>query len=249
MAPEVVDIEMQREQVMISGRAVNFPANTGRSGVTLQIWEVDSATGARVTDEPHATFEIGDDGEWGPVAVDPTKHYEKVLIQGDSNQHFYAQPYLRSTKFVRLLSGDPETSDTVANTNTGPGHASLIALRMREWDSEDELSISTSSDAGNQDPVDAINSSVGSSAAIAIHVHDDAASPGETTTDDLPYFSGEAFQAGVDVYMPAADPPNGVITVVNVPRGAPGRPQTINLPNRASEHHSNMVMFSDFVQE
>ena len=44
-APEVVDIVPQRDAVVLSGRAVNFPANTGRDGATLEIWAVDRATG------------------------------------------------------------------------------------------------------------------------------------------------------------------------------------------------------------
>ena len=34
-------------QVQISGRAVEFPQNIGAAGATLEIWEVDSKTGAR----------------------------------------------------------------------------------------------------------------------------------------------------------------------------------------------------------
>jgi pimeloyl-ACP methyl ester carboxylesterase len=45
-APEVVGIVPQREPVEISGRAVTFPAHTGREA-TLDIWAIDSDTGAR----------------------------------------------------------------------------------------------------------------------------------------------------------------------------------------------------------
>jgi pimeloyl-ACP methyl ester carboxylesterase len=48
-APQVVDIVRQRDPVEIGGRAVDFPANTGRAGTTLTI----------------ASFEIGQDGYWG----------------------------------------------------------------------------------------------------------------------------------------------------------------------------------------
>ena len=56
VAPEVVDIVPQREPIVISGRAVNFPANTGREGVTLDVWPVDADTGQRSDDAPLATF-------------------------------------------------------------------------------------------------------------------------------------------------------------------------------------------------
>jgi pimeloyl-ACP methyl ester carboxylesterase len=96
-APDSVDIVKQREPVVVSGRAVNFPANSGREGSTLQFWEIDGATGKRVGDEPKATFELGANGDWGPVTVDPDKHYEQVLITDNeaapNQHHFYAQPF------------------------------------------------------------------------------------------------------------------------------------------------------------
>ena len=66
--PEVVDIVPQSAPVEISGRAVNFPANTGREA-TLDIWPIDADSGARVGDVPHATFDLGPDGEFGPVEL------------------------------------------------------------------------------------------------------------------------------------------------------------------------------------
>src|SRR5690606_17630548 len=108
-APEVVDIVPQREPVEISGRAVSFPANTGREA-TLEIWEVDAATGARFGDEPHATFQLGPDGEFGPVELVTGAHYEYALSSDDTPvvHHIYLQPYLRSSHLVRLLSSDPD---------------------------------------------------------------------------------------------------------------------------------------------
>jgi pimeloyl-ACP methyl ester carboxylesterase len=107
--PEVVDIVPQRAPVEISGRAVNFPANTGREA-TLDIWAIDPATGQRTGDEPHATFELGPDGEFGPVELESGAHYEYLLSAADSDiqHHLYLQPFVRSSHLVRLLSSQPE---------------------------------------------------------------------------------------------------------------------------------------------
>ena len=102
-APEVVNIVKQAAPVEISGRAVNFPANTGRTGATLQIWEINSQTGARVGSEPKAKFSIGEDGNWGPAVVSPDKHYELELAGDASTQHFYPQRFLRSSACSRDL--------------------------------------------------------------------------------------------------------------------------------------------------
>jgi pimeloyl-ACP methyl ester carboxylesterase len=256
--PAVVDIVAQRDPVVISGRAVNFPANTGREDTTLDIWEIDSDTGMRATDEPHATFAIAADGNWGPAVVDPNKHYEFVL-SGENSQshHLYPQRFLRDSQLVRLLSGGPDSASRM-NSNRSDTHTNIIVMRMREWYAEDDpdldgdesdvLEISVQSESGDTEAVNAITADVGNGA-IGLHIHDDAATPGESTLAPLPYFAGQPFQAGVDVFMPGADPPDGTITVTNMPRGDSDRPQTLNVPNWASEGHAISLVFNDFPQD
>jgi len=247
--PEVVDIVRQRAPVQISGRVVNFPANTGRDGTTLEIWEIDPESGVRTKGTPHATFSIGANGDFGPLAVDPEKYYEQLVYSNDSNvrQHFYAQRYLRSTPFVRVLSGPPDAPSRM-NTNTGDGHAAVIALRMREWTPDDTLEIKTESASGNQNAGNVISAATGSNR-LALHLHDDVATPGETTLAPLPWFPTQPFQTGADVFMPANDKPDGTITLSNMPRGDTKRPQTLRVPNWASTNHTIMVMFSDYAQD
>ena len=84
---------------------------------------------------------------------------------------------------------------------------------------------------------------------IGIHVHDAAASPGDSTLDLLPFFPTQAFQTGVDVFMPAAEPTDGTISFANAPRGDTTRLQTINIPNWRSSEHRATVTFNDFVQD
>jgi pimeloyl-ACP methyl ester carboxylesterase len=258
--PKVVDIVKQKAPVVLSGRAVNFPQNTGREGTKLDFWEVDPKTGRRVADEPLATFDIGADGNWGPVTVDADKHYEQVLYTPGSTrqQHFYPQRYLRSSQLERLLSGPPDSPSRV-NTNVGEGHVALTALRMREWMPSDVLKIETKSEAGNQsspnviteDNVSKMTAVMGRSVGepIAIYIHDDAATPGETTLAKLPWFPEQFFQTGIDVFMPGADPANGTITITNLPRGDAEKPQTLNVPNWSSVDHVVMAVFSDFPQD
>jgi hypothetical protein len=256
-APEVVEIVAQREPVTISGRAVNFPANTGRADTMLEIWEIDSATGERATSMPHATFALAADGNWGPTVVDSRKHYEFALSNANSQtHHLYLQRFLRDSRLVRLLSGGPDSASRM-NSNTSATHSNIIAMRMREWyatddadlpgDQSDVLEISVKRPGGGSEVVDAIADHV-TNGAIGLHIHDAAASPGNSTLEPLPYFSAQPFQAGVDVFMPAADPPDGTITLTNLPRGDADRPQTLNVPNWASATHTMSVMFSDSPQ-
>ena len=82
-----------------------------------------------------------------------------------------------------------------------------------------------------------------------IHVHDAAASPGDSTLDLLPFFPTQAFQTGVDVFMPAAEPADGTVSFVNAPRGDTSRLQTINTPNWRSSENRVTVTFNVFVQD
>jgi pimeloyl-ACP methyl ester carboxylesterase len=248
--PKVVDVVRQKGMATISGRAQNFPANTGRAGAKVNVWEVDGNTGARVGTAALATFMIAADGNWGPAMVDPDKFYEFELIntEGGATQHFYQQRFLRSTDFVRLLTGGPD-SDSSMNTNKSDKHVALLVSRQREWTMTDVLEISTMTPSGNREPVNVINAAAAGRNAIAIHVHDAAASPGDSTLSPLPYFSTAAFQYGMDVFIPASDPPTGTIVVKNIPRGETARPQIIRTANWPSSAHRVTVSFSDFAQD
>lgn len=245
-APEVVDIVAQRDPIQISGRAVNFPANTGRDGAELAIWPVDADTGARSTDEPLEVFTLDSSGEFGPVQIDAGAHYEFALTSPDSEvvHHLYPQPYLRSSRFMRLLSSAPDGA-TRQNTNTSDDHVSLLAIRMREWFGNGAAADSLTVAVDDAEPVEVITDFVGNGA-IGLHVHDDAATPGETTRAPLPYFSEQPFQSGVDVFLPATPDGSGTVTVTNLPRGDDARPQVVNVPRWPSSGHTISVVFTDW---
>jgi hypothetical protein len=248
----VVDIVSQRAPIVLTGRAVNFPANTGRVGAKLAVWNIDPQTGMRTGDKPHVEFDLDADGGFGPFVVEAGAHYEWLLSSSETEiqHHLYLQPYVRNSQFVRLLSSGPD-GDTRVNTNVGDDHAALIAIRMREWyanddpdrsgDERDALEIGL---AGEK-PVNAMADFVGNGA-IGLHIHDDAATPGKTTKATLPYFSDAPFQNGIDVFIPATDPPTETITVTNIPRGDRSAPQTLNVANWPSSGHSISVVFTDY---
>jgi pimeloyl-ACP methyl ester carboxylesterase len=252
VAPQSTEIDVQGPTVSVSGRAVTFPENTPRPGAQLEIWPIDADTGHRTASAPAATTTPDADGFWGPVELSTQQHYEFLLKTSDTvDHHFYMPRFVRNTVHLRLLSG-PDDSDSRANTHLGDGHVALVMSRMREWfgnhpsAGNDIVEISTRSPhLGDQAPVNAITPDVGTDT-IGIHIHDDAATPRQTTLQPLPYFPDQAFQTGVDVYMPATDPPDGTVSVRLVPRGREEFAQVVNLPNWASSRHRVSVMFDDF---
>ncbi|MFC4259773.1 alpha/beta fold hydrolase [Marinobacter lacisalsi] len=254
--PTYTHIVPEDGPVDISGRAVIFPNNTGTDGATLEVWPVDPDTGFRSGDTPMETYSIGADGSWGPTELDPDSHYEFTLIRTDhSNLHFYLQPLPRDTDLVRL-NASATGSEILANTNTGEDHSTLVVTRQREWiadapDGErDELWISTVSPQwGNQAEVNAIVEGV-TNGNIALHIHDDESTPAHSSLELLNYFPDQAFQSGVDVYMPASDYPAddnpGTITLRSVPHGNDGAEQILNVPNWPSASDRISVQFNDW---
>ena len=63
----------------------------------------------------------------------------------------------------------------------------------------------------------------------------------------IPYYFGQPFQTGVDLYIPAATPPTGTISIVSTARGMPGNSRVvINVPNWASSTDRITVQFNDY---
>jgi pimeloyl-ACP methyl ester carboxylesterase len=243
-------------QVRISGRAVNFPENTGAADATLRVWEVRAATGERRRHKPVHTVQIAQDGSWGPLKVNGKRHYEFVISREGAvrQHHLYYQPFIRDSHLVRLLTSPPDGL-IPSITNIGPNHTASVVMRYREWwtthpsGRNDVLEISTRSRGkGNQAPVNALQN-VTDNGDIGIHIHDDVATPQVSSLNLLPIFPGLPFQTGVDVFMPATDPPDGVVTFRNLPRGDATRAQVLNIPNWASEGHATSVVFNDYVQD
>jgi len=242
-------------QVKISGRAVDFPANTGVEGATLQIWEVKSSTGERKSHHPRAEFELGADGNWGPVRVNGEKRYEFVLLrEGTRQHHLYLQQFIRDSRWVRLLTSPPGSA-IPNNTNIGPNHATTVIVRNKEWwtthpsGRNDDLSIATESPGqGDEPPVDVLQNVTGNGE-IGIHVHDAAPGDQVSSLDIIPFFDAQPFQTGVDVFMPATEPPDGTISISNAPRGDTSSRQVLNIANWASEGHATSSLFNDYVQD
>jgi len=250
-------------EVEISGRAIYFPANIGVDGATLQIWEVHDNSGARKYDSPMAVINLGPTGEFGPVAVNGMKYYEFAMSRPevDFETHYYFQPFIRDNHLIRLLA-TPADSDILKHTPQGPDHTAVVILRYFDYltngvTGNDTLWVTTKSPAWDNDPVNPTPPTLNilSNPAIAprtyklgIHAHD-ANADKVSTLALVPWFATQAFQTGVDIWMPATEPPDGTITFMNEPAGNTARPQTINIPNWASEGHRVLVMFNNYFQD
>jgi len=250
-------------QVDIGGRVIFFPANTAAQGTTLQIWEIDGDTGARIAAVPKKVINIGADGNFGPVKVNGTKHYEFTLLRTDVDYitHYYFQPFIRDNYLLRILVA-PVDSELVAHTPKGPDHTSMIILRYFDYltgaaSENDTLWVTTTSPRWDDDPVNPTPPTLNilsepniapRANKLGIHTFDVGIDKVSTLLRE-DWFYTQAFQTGVDIWMPATEPPDGTITLTNEPGKYPTLPQTINIPNWSSENHRILVMPNAYFQE
>jgi pimeloyl-ACP methyl ester carboxylesterase len=244
-APATTDILPQPPgQVRLAGRAVFFPANQGVGDATLEIWEVDGATGARKYATPAATYALSgtgyDGGAWGPFEANGLKYYEIVLLrEGFRPHHFYFEPFMRSDYLIRLqtspLGGIGEYMDQSAN------HSNIVVTRQSEWRDTDVLEMNGVNVLTALTPI--------TKAIIGLFIYDKGADGVSNLTQPIAYYHAITFMSGVDLYMPAAEPPDGTISLVVTPRWGGGKTQVINVPNWASSGHAMSVIVNDYVQD
>jgi len=239
-------------QVWISGRVVIFPQNVfieypeGCPAI-LQIWEVDGNTGYRIYDEPSATFVIkAPDGKWGPFKAKGGSYYEFCLLrEGLSPHHFYREPFIRSNYWITLLTSLPGgIADYVERSDQ---HSALLIMRSKEFlgdlpEDNDILEI-------NGQNIITATIFTKTKMVNGIWLFDKKSDKTSDITKPLLPFHAITFQTGLDLYIPAADPPDGTISIVLTSRGGGGRTQVINVPNWASSKHRITIQFNDYVQE
>ena len=238
--PATSAIVRESGQIEIEGRAVVFPQNRGLTATAVEVWEIDSATGQRIGSTPLASAPTDRDGAWGPVEVQAGEHYELAVIRpGVTTLHYYYEPFVRSDRLLRLLYADAIEAAVQRSEN----HVSGLVLRYKElW-----------GDQGAESDVLAFNGLNACNEATcpiesdvnAVFAYDRGLDGQSDLSSPDPVFSSLPFITGVDVFMPAARPPTGTVSVSLTSRGV-GPARTVNFPNFPSTTDGFVVQFNDF---
>ena len=237
-APATTDI-LPEPRVQLAGRAVIFPQNLGVDDATLAIFEVDGDTGARLNDDPDATYPLGSPGgAFGPFEAVGGHHYEFVILRDGARQHhFYTQPVVRSDFLIRLLTVNPG-SVFETNTDRSDGTSTLVITRYREfWGDQGANNDVLTIDGLNV--ISPTNSPISKRVNAMFVFDDDLDGVNDFVTPNTFYFA-LPFITAMDLFMPAADPPSDPIRIVNTSRGGFGA--AINVPNWASTGHAVSIV-------
>jgi pimeloyl-ACP methyl ester carboxylesterase len=247
--PATTDVVPETGAIQLAGNAVSFPSNVGIHNARLDVFQIDPATGRRLSPTPLSTTTFGatGTGAFGPLTASGTASYE-FAITPTSNvrvHHFYFQPFRRTDLTVKLLSTDPNTGvDLLIEHNAR--HSSIETIRNKEWWGDqgaagDTLTVNGTSILNASD-------APRSKRAIALFLFD-SGSDGRTNLTSVPGLLGLLpFISGADLFVPATSTATGTVVLTQIQRGGSGQVERVAVPNWPSDHDNITVMFDDFVK-
>jgi len=232
----------RRYRVEVSGKALDFPQNTGLAGSIVEVWPVD-ANGARSTTSPLAAVTVTDDavggGKWGPVQIVRDQRYEFALVtSGLPTLHIYYEPFVRSDHTMRLLAS-PAFEEYAGNR---PGTASWVSIRYKElWGDQPGES--------DQLLVNGLNIATADLCPASKQVNGyfgfDRNRDGQTDLSEDPVIGALPFLQGADVYARGHTPTDDAISFQLLSRGG-GDVRTLNVPNWEAVNEGITLLWNDF---
>ena len=241
-APRTTEIIPQKGAITLGGRDVNFPQNTGLSGATVQLWPIDQSTGERTSSRPIASFSIGSSGDFGPVTVQAGRRYEFAELRaGYPTHHFYYEPFTRSDHLIRLLESD---ALRLAGGPPDPRSMAMVIIRYKEfWGDQGGQSDVLEIDGQRVCNTSTCPLNKEVNALFAADFNHDGKS--ETSQTWPSYQQLGYFVSSADVFVPAATPPKGEVTVSLRSRGQ-GPVRSLTFPNFSSPTDVVTVQFNDY---
>lgn len=244
-APTTTQIVPQHGTISISGRALNFPINSGMAGATVQVWPINQATGQRTASSPIASQVLDSTGNWGPVRIQAGRRYELTLVRTDNpsapTHHYYFEPFLRSDDLVRLLESDALRS--LAGP-PDPRSVGMLIVRYKElWgDQGSESDILKINGLSVCNPTTCPLSKLVNGLFASDFNHNGQSDTSQTWP---PLQALGYFISSVDVFAAAQSPPTGKVTVTLQDRGT-GPVRTLTFPNFPATTDDVTAQFDDF---
>lgn len=200
-SPTTTEILPEME-IALSGKILTFAENNPTNGANLQIFEVNPATGERLSTAADAEFTADAAGNWGPFAAEAETTYEFFVSSSDTAErpvHYYREAFIRSNHLIYLRTVPPPT--TFAGT--------LLNILPKE-DEESVLAVFSASQAviHQRDQLTVNNRQLATEAlasadqtTIAFFIFDTG--DNMTSEDAHPLFLAFSFLNAVDIFIPS----------------------------------------------
>lgn len=242
--PETKNVLPERPaKVRVAGRASLFPANAGAAGATLEVYELDPATGQRRGAALHSLV-LGADGSFGPLKLHGKRRYEFALTRPGAGYtvHNYPEPFERSDHFYRVLDA-PVLRPFI---DSGPNHTNVTVTRMREFWGDGQDPKFTDSLSVNGLEVINPETAPRRRRVIAVFNFDDNSDGVSSTSASLPPFNAISFLTAIDNHIPSSPDASGTVAVTETMRGNRRHTITTNVPNWPAGAHTVSVYFKDY---
>ena len=232
---------VRQKTILVAGKALEFPQNTGLAGDTVEIWPIN-LNGERTTSTPLASTLIMDGseagGRWGPVAVKPKHRYEFALVSPTKTIHVYMEPFVRNDFAIRLLGSVPISTEV----GKYPRRTGAVQIRYEElWGNEpgqndevliNDLELCTPSLCPWEKEVNA-------------YFAFDWEGKEESTLNEEPVLSKLPFIQAAQVYLRGASPPDEIVHYQLKSRRGGGL-RTLNVPNWEGTTNQVEIFWNDF---
>lgn len=203
--PAVIDLFDPSDTYTISGKSLSFGENLPAPNAWIEVYELDEATGFRLTAEPQFRFRPGPQGFWGPLEIKADTYYEFLIynnLPGNRPVHYYREPFRFDNPNVYLRTYPPPLSlgsvflagiPTSDNMST----VTFFGASQAVVNGRDILSV-------NGEIVSTPELTAAEQSVIAMFLYDNGDAVSSYSED--PAFALFPFLSGVDAFYPAGQP-------------------------------------------
>lgn len=241
-APDTTEILPESAStITLEGKLVVFVTNAIPNDLELSIYEVDPATGQRLSSTPVYSEPLASDGAFTFSDAEQGGTYEFVAMRDGEDHvgHWFYEPFVRTDTLIRLKFSEPG-SMLFNLMDTSDDSVAVVIVRNREMIGSD--SGGTGVDSITINGTEICDGVLPASGPIGLVVFDENADGESDLSGVADAYSAIPFVNGMDLHIPAVPAGDGVVNITIEDRYS-GDVQTINMPNRPSTTHKSFAQF------
>lgn len=240
----------ESDTITLSGKMITFATNIIPSNYAIQIFEVDPDTGRRISTTPQHSQALKADGSFAFTDAVAGKTYEFAThstSDAGMTQHYYYEGAVRGDLLMRLKISDAD-GILAGIVDTSAAQTNLTVVRDKEFvgnasNFPNQTLLADDSLTVNGTELCTATSMPVGNATIGLYVYDAGSDGVSNVGQSVSDFASVPFVSGVDLFLPASNPPQDTISVVVEGRQNGGVIQEINVPNWNSATEKVTVQF------